>query len=175
MVNDDQPQADWRVKVGFTIFAASIGWPVFIPILPLMGASATTTAAISGVMLVAAEVMLISAAAIAGKDGFAFIRSKVFGFVKAYGPPGEVSRTRYRIGMVMFATPLAFAWAAPYFGHHLPGFEHAQLVYAIAGDALLLISLFVLGGGFWDKLRALFHHDAYAVIPDMSPTRNKSE
>ena len=140
-----------------------------------MGASATTTAAISGVMLVAAEIMLIAAAAIAGKDGFAFIKAKVFGFVKAHGPPGEVSRTRYRIGMVLFATPVAFAWAAPYIGHHIPRFQNAQLVYAVAGDALLLISLFVLGGGFWDKLRALFHHDAYAVIPTMSPARNNSE
>lgn len=175
MMSDEQPQAGWRVRIAFAIFAVSIGWPVLIPILPLMGASATTTAAISGVMLVAAEILLIAAAAIAGKDGFAFIKAKVFGFAKAYGPPGEVSRTRYRIGTVMFATPLAFAWAAPYFGHHLPGFEDAQLMYAIAGDVLLLISLFVLGGGFWDKLRSLFNHDAYAVIPDMSPTRNKSE
>ena len=31
-------------------------------------------------------------------------------------------------------------------------------------DLLLLVSLFVLGGDFWNKLRALFIHDAKAVI-----------
>jgi hypothetical protein len=30
----------------------------------------------------------------------------------------------------------------------------------------LLISLFVLGGDFWDKLRALFVHGARAVFPE---------
>jgi hypothetical protein len=165
MMSDEHPQAGCRVKLGFALFVASIGWPVVIPILPLLGVSTTATAAFSGVMLVAAEFMLIAGAAIAGKEGFAYIRATVFGFVRSYGPPSEVSRFRYMVGLVMFATPLAFGWAAPYFGHHLPGFEHGQLIYAIVGDVLLLISLFVLGGGFWDKLRSLFMHNAYAVIP----------
>ena len=34
------------------------------------------------------------------------------------------------------------------------------------GDVMFLISLFVLGGGFWDKLRALFVRDAYVISPD---------
>ena len=170
----DKQQATWRVKVGFAIFVASIGWPVLIPVLPLVGVSATATAAFSGVMLVAAEFMLLAGAAIAGKEGFAFIKATVFGFLKSYGPPSEVSRTRYRIGLVMFATPLAFAWVSPYFGHHIPGYEAGRRIYAIVFDVLLLISLFVLGGGFWDKLRALFKHDAYAVIPDKPAVEGKS-
>jgi len=32
----------------------------------------------------------------------------------------------------------------------------------------LLVSLFVLGGDFWDKLRALFFHGAKAVFPKTS-------
>ena len=34
---------------------------------------------------------------------------------------------------------------------------------AILGDACCLASLFVLGGGFWDKLRALFVRDTYVI------------
>jgi hypothetical protein len=169
----DAQQATWQVKVGFAIFVASIGWPVLIPVLPLLGVSARTTAAFSGVMLVAAEFMLVAGAAIAGKEGFAYIKATVFGFLKSYGPPSEVSRTRYTIGLVMFATSLVFGWASPYVGSHLPGFEQGQLVYAIAGDVLLLISLFVLGGAFWNKLRSLFQHSAYAVFPD-KPTAEGS-
>ena len=73
----------WRVKVGFAIFVASIGWPVLIPILPLLGVPTTTTAAISGVMLVAAEFMLVAGAAIAGKEGFMYIKATVFGFLRS--------------------------------------------------------------------------------------------
>lgn len=174
-MSDEHAQAGCRVKLGFALFVASIGWPVLIPILPLLGVPTTTTAAISGVMLVAAEFMLIAGAAIAGKEGFAYIKTTVFGFLKSYGPPSEVSRLRYTVGLVMFAIPLAFGWAAPYVRHHLPGFEHGQLTYAIVGDALLLISLFVLGGGFWDKLRSLFRHDAYAVILDGPAVERTSE
>ena len=119
--------------------------------------------------------MLIAGAAIAGKEGFAFIKATVFGFLRSYGPPSEVSRLRYTVGLVMFAIPLAFGWAAPYFGHHLTGFEHGQLIYAIVGDVLLLISLFVLGDGFWDKLRSLFKHNAYAVIPDKPSAESRPQ
>ena len=166
MTNNERPRAGWRIKVGFAIFAASIGWPVLIPILPFLGVSTAATAAISGVMLVAAEFMLVAAAAIAGEEGFNFIKARVFGVLRSYSPPHEVSRLRYTIGLVMFMTPLAFGWASPYFAHHLPAFATGRLIYAIAFDMLLLISLFVLGGGFWDKLHSLLKHNAYAVIPD---------
>jgi hypothetical protein len=36
------------------------------------------------------------------------------------------------------------------------------MVYVIGGDVLLISSLFVLGGDFWDKVRALFVYDAKA-------------
>jgi len=32
-------------------------------------------------------------------------------------------------------------------------------------ELITLASLFVLGGEFWDKVRALFLHDARAVLP----------
>jgi hypothetical protein len=114
--------------------------------------------------------MLIAGAAIAGKEGFAFIKATVFGFLRSYGPAREVSRTRYKVGLMMFATSIAFGWASPYFGHHLPGYETRTLLYAVAGDVLLLVSLFVLGGAFWDKLRSLFQHNAYAIFPEKLAT-----
>jgi hypothetical protein len=147
------------------VFVASLAWPVLLPILPLLGMSGTGVAAFAGVMAVAAEIMLLAGAAIAGKDGFAFIKSKIFGFLKSFGPPKTVGRTRYTIGLVLFAAPLLVGWAAPYLGHHIPRFDEHPFPFAITGDALLLISLFVLGGDFWDKLRALFVHGARAVFP----------
>jgi hypothetical protein len=169
-MNDNQQQATWRIKVGFAIFAVSIGWPIVIPILPALGVPASAIAAFGGIMLVAAELLMIAGAAIAGKEGFAFIKATAFGFLRSCGPPREVSRTRYKIGLTMFATSILFGWASPYFGHHLPGFQTSKLIYAVAGDVLLLISLFVLGGAFWDKLRSLFQHDAHAIFPDKRAT-----
>ncbi len=66
----------------------------------------------------------------------------------------------------MLVLPLLFAWLSPYLGRHIPGYASQPLAFAIAGDALLLSSLLVLGGEFWDKLRSLFHHGATAVFPE---------
>jgi hypothetical protein len=65
----------------------------------------------------------------------------------------------------MFAVPIVGGWAAPYMMHHLPGYESRPFLYALPGDVLLVASLFVLGGEFWDKLRSLFVHGAKARFP----------
>ena len=162
---NDQTQADWRIRIGFALFIASISWPLLLPIMPVLGFSGSSIATFSGVMLVAAEVMIIAGAAVAGKEGFAFIKQKIFGFLRSYGPPQDVGHTRYVIGLLIFLAPVTLGWLWPYFGAYLPGLQEHPLVYAIAGDVLLLTSLFVLGGAFWDKLRSLFIHSAYVVIP----------
>jgi len=163
---EEQPSAGWRIKTGFTLFILSIAWPVVVPVLPFLGFSGTAIAAFSGAMLVIAELMIVAGVAIAGKQGFAYIKSKVFGVFKAYGPPKTVSRTRYRIGLVFFVIPFLLGWGGPYFGDYIPGFHENTMTYAIVGDAMLVISLGLLGGDFWEKLRSLFVYGAYAVMPE---------
>jgi len=100
-----------------------------------------------------------------GKDGFNYIKGKVLGFFKRHALPKEVSRTRYRIGLAMFLLPLFFGWLAPYVPDAIPGYEVHRFAVNFAGDLLLLISLFVLGGDFWDKVRALFVYEARTHFP----------
>lgn len=160
------PAAGWRHKLGIALFGLSIVLPVLgLPLVAVMGLSAATVGTISGVMLAASEVIGIVAVAVMGKSGYAYIKNRVFGFLKQYGPPAEVSRTRYTIGLVMFAVPVVFGWLAPYAANLIPGYSGNEFTYAIVGDLLLLVSLFVLGGDFWDKLRALFISGAKVVFP----------
>ena len=162
----NSPKAGWRIKTGFAVFIISMVWPILLPILRLFGLSANSLAAFAGVMVVAAEVMMIAAAAIAGKEGLAFIKKTIFAFIKPYGPPRKVSAARYHIGLVMFALPLLYALLSPYIGKYIPGNADRHIIYAVAGDLMLLVGLFLLGGDFWDKLRALFIHNAVAALPD---------
>jgi hypothetical protein len=144
----------------------SILLPVIgVPLVAAMGLSTTTVATVSGILLASAEVLGIVAVAVMGKPGYAYIKNRVFGFLRQYGPPAEVSRTRYTIGLVMFAVPILFGWISPYAADLIPGYAGNVFTYAIVGDLMLLASLFVLGGDFWDKLRALFFHEAKAVFP----------
>ena len=159
--------AGWRIKLGVALFVLSIVLPVVgVPLIVAMGLPAASVATISGVMLAGAEVLGIAAVAIMGKSGFAYIKKRIFGYLKQYGPPAEVSRSRYTIGLVMFAIPVVFGWIAPYATDLIPGYLGNEFTYGIIGDLLLLVSLFVLGGDFWDKLRALFIHEAKVVFSE---------
>ncbi len=160
------PAEGWRLRLGVSLFGLSILLPVLgVPLVAAMGLPTATVATISGVMLAGAEVLGLVAVAIMGKSGYAYIKNRVFGFLKQYGPPAEVSRTRYTIGLVMFTVPIVFGWLAPYAADLIPGYPGNEFTYAIIGDLLLLVSLFVLGGDFWDKLRALFTGGAKVVFP----------
>ena len=155
------PSGGWRLKLGAAIFGLSIVLPLGgVPIVASLGLSTGLTASVSGGLLVSAEVLGIAAIAVLGKSGYAFIKNRVLGFLKKCGPPSKVTRVRYRIGLVMFCVPILFGWLSPYLSGFVSGLSSHPLPYAIGGDILLLASLFVLGGDFWDKIRSLFIHEA---------------
>ena len=108
------------------------------------------------------EVFTILAIAIMGKSGYNRIKEALFSFLKKHGPPDRVSRIRYRIGLVMFVLPLVFGWLGPYGAHLIPGYEAHRFVVSMIGDGVLIVSIFVLGGDFWDKISSLFVHNAKA-------------
>jgi hypothetical protein len=68
----------------------------------------------------------------------------------------------------MFLLPVLFGWVSIYTARWIPGFENKPFLFAVGGDLMLLSSLFVLGGDFWDKVRSLFVHDAEARFPVVS-------
>ena len=61
---------------------------------------------------------------------------------------------------MIFCVPLLFAWLSPYISRWVPGLLSHPLPIAIGGDILILVSLLLLGGDFWDKIRSLFIHNA---------------
>jgi hypothetical protein len=160
------PVAGWRFHLGVALFAVSLLGPLLlIPFVASLDFSGATIASISSFILIGAEILLLAAAAIMGKDGYAYLKSTALGFLKRYGPPQRVGRARYWFGLALFVAPILFGLLSPYLAPFIPGYQGNEIGFALAGDGLLLASLFVLGGDFWDKLRALFIHDAKAVMP----------
>jgi hypothetical protein len=65
----------------------------------------------------------------------------------------------------MLVCPALYAWIASYAPSWLPQ-DYILRVWVNFGlDLITLASLFVLGADFWDKVRALFLHDARVVVP----------
>ncbi|MGB5705445.1 MAG: hypothetical protein WBM41_01330 [Arenicellales bacterium] len=161
--SSDQAVATPRLKIGVALFFLSVVLPLAgIPALVALGFSKVIVTSLSGVLLVGSELLGIAAIAVMGKPGFAYIKNKVLGFLKRHGPPSTVNPRRYFIGLVMFCVPFLFAWISVYTPELFPGFVSHPVVWAVGGDVLLLTSLFVLGGDFWDKIRALFTYNARA-------------
>jgi len=157
----EQPQAGWRLRLGMIILVVGFLSPLAIPLVTATELSSKWKAMISGALAVGIpEVFSIVAIAIMGKAGFNYIKARIFGFLKKHGPPDRVSRTRYHIGLAMFTLPILFGWLAPYVSPYVPGYAAHRLSVNIIGDLMLFTSLFVLGGDFWDKVRALFIHNA---------------
>ena len=157
----EKPAAGWRLQLGAALFGLSILLPVAgVPLVTALGLSTTMTASVSGALLVGAEILGVYAVAVMGKSGYAYIKNRVFGFLKQHGPPQKVSRGRYNIGLVIFCVPLLFGWLSPYISKWVSGLLSNPLPFAIGGDILILASLLVLGGNFWDKIRSMFIHDA---------------
>ncbi len=135
-----------------TLFVAGTDWPGGVKTL------------VSGILLFGFEVMTIPAVALMGKENFNRIVSSVMSFLKMLKPAGNVGRTRYTIGLILFVSPALFAWITAYVPSWLPE-EYALRVWVILGlDLVFLSSLFVLGGDFWDKVRALFVYEARVVF-----------
>ena len=169
-MNPPEPKVEvWQFKPGAGLFGLSILLTVAgVPLVAWFNLSTRVTATVTGGLLVSAEVMGLAAVAVMGKSGYALIKKKVLGFIKKYGPPNKVSRLRYKIGLIMFLLPVLFGWLSIYTAKWIPGFGSDPFVYAVGGDLMLLVSLFVLGGDFWDKIRSLFIHDAEVRFPVVS-------
>ncbi len=164
-------QTRWRLRLGLIVFVIGFLSPLFIPLVTASELPTKWKAVISGFLAIGIpELFSIAAIAIMGKPGFNYIKARFFGFLKKYGPADRVSRTRYRIGLVMFLLPIFFGWLAPYAPNLIPGYELHRFAVNLAGDALFITSLFVLGGDFWDKVRALFVYGATAKFPASAST-----
>lgn len=162
------PDQKRRLIMGVVVFIA--GWVVGLALIPFVNRSELTDAlkaTLTGILLlVVPKVFLLIAVAIMGKPGFAYLKSLVAAQFRRIAPPATVSVLRYRIGLILLITPILLGSLGDYLAIQLiPMRQQYPYLAAMTGDLLILLSLFVLGGDFWDKLRALFVREARVVFP----------
>ena len=148
------------------VFLSGFFSPAFIPLVVSSGLSTGIKTILSGLLAFGIpELFMVIAAGIMGKEGFNYIKRLINLLFKIYGPPDSVSKIRFKFGLFLFIIPLFCAFVLPYIISVFPIVLDYFLVIAIATDIILVISLFVLGGNFWDKLRGLFIQDAIIQLP----------
>jgi hypothetical protein len=157
--------ADTRLKLGVALLILGLVMPAGTLAVVATEWPAPVKTVVSGILLFGFEIMLIPAVALMGKDNFDRIWAGAMRVLKTLKPAGDVSKTRYKVGLYMLVGPTLYAWIASYAPSWLPE-DYVLRVWVNVGlDVVTLASLFVLGGDFWDKVRALFLHDARVVVP----------
>jgi len=114
------------------------------------------------------KVLIISIVMVIGKSGFTYLKSVIYRHIlhvaKPFAPAKHVSKTRYTVGLVIFTLAILEALLMPYVERAFPGMTDHP-VWDWGADFALIVSIFILGGHFWDKLRALYVHRATVQFP----------
>lgn len=119
------------------------------------------------VFWISAPLMKIASIAILGKASYAWINYQIHYFYHKVAKPHKITRLRYNIGLVMFVLPFLPNYMISFMPHLMPITLTTRYIIIVASDLVFLASLFILGGDFWDKLRALFIYRAKAKFqPD---------
>lgn len=156
-INSPTKPPKGRLIAGTIVFISGFLSPLLIPVVLASNLSSGLKTTLTGLLAIGIpEIFMVIAATILGKEGFSYLKQKIWSWFKKHGPPDHVSKGRYRLGLVLFCIPLILAWALPYFGHYIPNYKSIDLWFFIIGDVMFIISFFVLGGDFWEKLRSLF-------------------
>jgi hypothetical protein len=148
--------AGWRFKFGILIVGFAFALWLLVPLAAALDISSSRIAAMTGVIFIANKVLLVTCVAVMGKAGFQQLKGVIFGYVKGLAPAETIGPTRHAIGLVMFCLPLVSATLEPYIDQFWPGLRPNIWQLQALGDLMLIASFFVLGGDFWDKVRALF-------------------
>ena len=157
-----------RFILGVSFFGLGLCAPLIVPVVVASSLPSGWKVTISGLLALGIpEVLMGLAAVVLGKSGFNYLKQRAYRLFKRYALPKSVSRTRYNIGLILFILPIITSWLGPYLSVLIPDLGKNQLLLSALGDLFFLISLFILGGDFWDKLKALFIYEARAPYPDI--------
>ena len=156
-----------KLLLGTIILVVGFMSPLLIPLVIGSDLPVSYKNILSGLLAFGIpEIFMIIAIAIMGKQGFEFIKEKIFKYLKRFAPADEVSLTRYRIGLIMFSIPIIIGIILPYSTYFLAFSKVIPVWWYLISDIIFVSSFFVLGGDFWDKLSGLFKYHVKVVNKD---------
>lgn len=151
-----------RFGIGVAMIVLGYVGLAFIPMVTKSALSLPVKSTLSGVLAVMPLLSKFAAVAVMGKPGFNYLKELVTGYMK---PKQTVSPGRYRFGIILLIVSFCFDQIVNYLPGLLIDWSANKIAWSLVADGAFLVSLFILGGDFWDKLRALFSYSAKASFP----------
>jgi hypothetical protein len=146
---DMQEKKDLKYKIGMGFIALSLISPLIGLAVPLLDLSTgTTTALVTFFMVGGPEIFLIAGAALAGKQAIESIKKEFFQYA---------GKARYQFGLILFITTVFVNWVFVYI-NLLEDYAfdiNTRLIVTICIDVTTIISIFVMGPEFFEKVKRL--------------------
>lgn len=159
-----------RLWIGVALFGVSNVPPVALPLVAQSEWASTVTPIANALLFfVAPQLLLVASVLVLGRANNDWLYEVTVRALERCKPRGEVGPVRYRIGLALFVLPISITCIQAYAPGLLSGEASPRVSITMLAHAMFFVSLFVLGGDFWDKLRALFVHDARVIFPDATP------
>lgn len=157
--------ANARLAAGLALLAFGIVLPFGSVLVYETAWPPLLKSGVIGFLLLGAEIFAIPAIAIMGKENFARLAMAFRRCIGSLKPAGNIGPVRHAAGIVLLLIPVPVVYIMAYLPSWLPDNSPERLWVNLLTDGVFLVSLFVLGGDFWDKLRSLFVREARARFP----------
>jgi hypothetical protein len=116
-------------------------------------------ALLAGVLLAGGpEVLCILAVALLGKDTFRYFAHRVMTALRRAVIDQPASKARYYTGLVVILLSWLPAYIYAYSPTLMPGGD-ARIYILAAMDLAFVVSVFLMGGEFWEKVRRIFVYE----------------
>jgi len=156
------PEKNWKYYLGLSLFIYSFVPICTVELLFMLPLTTSEKASAALIYLGSGELTFICAVALLGKPFVELLKAKIKGFFISkmpVAPPKPITKTQHAIGVTLFFAsflPYPVAEGVLFFGHPTGRDLHYLVAAMLTGDVIFIISLFVLGGEFWERLKKLF-------------------
>jgi hypothetical protein len=150
----------WKFHLGLALFAYSFGTFGIAALVPFLFSPTVASALVTGVVI-SGELGFWVSAALLGRPFIEALKAKPAALLtrRSSRAPRPISRPRHVFGLVLFSLSFVtyyVAMATPFLHLSKSTELTAIVVVAITGELLFVSSLFVLGGEFWGRIKALY-------------------
>ncbi|HWQ19550.1 MAG TPA: hypothetical protein VN455_07200 [Methanotrichaceae archaeon] len=144
-----------RLYAGLAAAILSIILPAFVIIVPSLGLPAQWTVILSaGLFIGGPEMLTLAAVLLLGKDTLRYFMYRIKKALWGVVMERPVSKARYYLGLALFFASGLPIYIYGYFPGVLP--EGMRVSILVAADLIFVISMFIMGGEFWEKLQMIF-------------------
>src|SRR5215813_8059480 len=155
-----------RDKLVLLLLAIGVLSLAVVPLIVLARLSPQVAIVVAGLFLFGIpQLVLLAVIAVIGSPSSADLSSARAGKLRLFMPASTISKARYLVGLLLFTAAVLVTWIEPVISEHFVALSAHVVAIGILADAMLLVALFVLAAGFWDKLHALFVQDAKVSGP----------